>query len=59
MTMPEAKKPSPGIEALVGLLDRESMSSGARLYRRGEAALILIGLLAMICLLYTSPSPRD
>jgi voltage-gated potassium channel len=48
MTMPEAKKTPPGIEALVGLLDRESMSSGARLYRRGEAALILIGLLAMI-----------
>ena len=41
-------KASPLIDALTDLLDRQSMSSRARLYRRVEAALILIGLLAMV-----------
>jgi voltage-gated potassium channel len=45
---PGAEEMSPAIQALVAVLDRQAMSSGARLYRRAEAALILIGLLAMI-----------
>jgi voltage-gated potassium channel len=38
------------VGALVTVLDRRSMSSRARLYRRAEAALIVIGLLAMVVL---------
>ncbi len=34
--------------ALASMLDRRSMASRARLYRRSEAALIVIGLLAMV-----------
>jgi voltage-gated potassium channel len=36
------------VAVLATMLDRRSMSSRARLYRRAEATLILIGLLAMI-----------
>lgn len=36
------------VATLATMLDRRSMSSRARLYRRAEAALIVIGLLAMV-----------
>ncbi|MFI5013230.1 MAG: cyclic nucleotide-gated ion channel [Hyphomicrobiales bacterium] len=36
------------IGAMVALLDRRSMSLKARLYRRAEATLIMIGILAMV-----------
>jgi voltage-gated potassium channel len=42
------------VAALATMLDRRSMSSRARLYRRAEAALIVIGLLAMIVMTTTS-----
>jgi voltage-gated potassium channel len=48
MTMRDSGAGSPLSNALVALLDRQSMSAPARLYRRAEAVLILIGLLAMI-----------
>jgi voltage-gated potassium channel len=42
------------IGLLATMLDRRSMSSRARLYRRAEAALVLIGLLAMIVMTTSS-----
>ncbi len=48
MSAEASSEASPVIEALTVLLDRQSMWTGARLYRRAEAALILIGLLAMV-----------
>ena len=47
----------PLVDLVVGTLDRQSMTMPARLYRRVEAALILIGLLAMI--VFTAPSTTE
>jgi voltage-gated potassium channel len=46
------------VDLLVTTLDRRSMSSRARLYRRAEASLILIGLLAMIVMTTQSLATR-
>ena len=59
MTTQDAGGVSPASHMLVALLDRQSMSSGARLYRRAEAALILIGLLAMIMGTSASLTPGE
>lgn len=44
------------VAALTTMLDRHSMSSRARLYRRVEAALVVIGLLSMMVMTTTSLS---
>ena len=44
------------VAALATMLDRHSMSSRARLYRRVEAALVVIGLLSMVVMTTTSLS---
>ena len=59
MTTQDAGGLSPASHMIVALLDRQSMSSGARLYRRAEAALILIGLLAMIMGTSASLTPGE
>jgi voltage-gated potassium channel len=50
---------SPVIGRLCTVLDRQSMALRARLYRRVEAALILIGLLAMVAGTTKSLSPEE
>ncbi|MBV8448701.1 MAG: cyclic nucleotide-binding domain-containing protein [Hyphomicrobiales bacterium] len=42
------------VGTLVTMLDRRSMSARARLYRRVEAALVLVGLLSMVVVTTTS-----
>ncbi|MBV8184032.1 MAG: hypothetical protein JOY76_05025, partial [Hyphomicrobiales bacterium] len=42
------------VAALATMLDRRSMSFRARVYRRIEAALVIIGLLAMVVMTVTS-----
>jgi voltage-gated potassium channel len=49
----------PRLGRIAAVLDRQSMSLRARLYRRAEAALILIGLLAMIVGTVKNMSPGE
>ncbi|MFI4996239.1 MAG: cyclic nucleotide-gated ion channel [Hyphomicrobiales bacterium] len=49
----------PLLGRIAAVLDRQSMSLRARLYRRAEAALILIGLLAMIAGTSKNMSPGE
>ncbi|SDR52581.1 voltage-gated potassium channel [Rhizobiales bacterium GAS113] len=59
MTVSRLSQLSPWIDMLVGVLDRQSMTLPARIYRRAEAALILIGLLAMIAFTTQSLTPGE
>jgi len=48
MTDGPASRMPPWVDLLVVVLDRQSMTVPARLYRRAEAVLILVGLLSMV-----------